>query len=293
MDERAARVRANVHGAWKGEVDRRRERRRRVVLTTIRLLVAAAVVTVVVARPARLSDPGLSVATVERTEGDAPVAPGARIGRGDEIVTGSATRVALRRVVSSIRLDEHTHVRFVSYNTIELLAGAIYVDSNGIEDPIEIVTSMGTITDIGTQFEVRVLSQSVRVRVRSGSVAVRRARESIKAAAGSELTILPSGIETRVAPIYGRDWSWSARLARPFSIEGQRLHAYLTFLAHENGWRLHYADAGVQRLASSTVLHGSVEGLDPEAAVGVAMTIAHLSHTLEDGGLRIWRLSSR
>jgi ferric-dicitrate binding protein FerR (iron transport regulator) len=293
MDDRAARVRAHVHAAWKGEVDRRRERRRRVVLTTIRGLVAAAVVTVVVARPARLSDPVLAVATVERTEGDAPVAPGARIDRGDEIVTGRGTRVALRRVISSIRLDEHTHARFISHHTIELIAGAIYVDSNGVEDPIEIVTPIGNITDIGTQFEVRVLPKSVRVRVRSGSVAVRRERESIKAAAGSELMILPSGIETRVAPVYGGDWSWTSRLARPFAIEGQRLHAYLTYLAHENGWTLRYADAGVQRLASSTVLHGSVEGLDPEAALGVALTIAHLSHTLEDGDLRIWRLSSR
>jgi hypothetical protein len=293
MDDRVARVRAEVHAAWQADVDRRRARRRRVVRATIRGLVGVAVATVVVARPAPLVEPLSMLATVERVEGDAPVSEGTRLGAGDQIVTGRDARVALRRMVSSIRLDEHSHLRFVSHNTIELNAGAIYVDSTGVEDPIEIVTPSGTITDVGTQFEVRVLPQSVRVRVRSGMVAARRDGESIKVGAASELTLSPGNSEVRALAPYGSEWDWVARLARPFNIEGQRLSAFLNHLTHENGWTLHYGDAGVQRLARSTLLHGSVEGLDGEAALAVAMTIARLSYTLDRGELRIWRLSSR
>lgn len=293
MDHRAARVRAHVHAAWQSDGERRRFRRRRIVLAITRGLVAAAVIIIVVARPERLSDSVVPVATVVRAEGDAPVIEGARIGRGDEISTGRGARVALRRVVSSIRLDEHSHARFVSYGTIELIAGAIYVDSAGVEDPIDIVTPSGSITDIGTQFEVRILPQSVRVRVRTGMVQARREDESIKVGPQSELTLSSTGSEIRALPPYGPEWDWAARLAPPFNIDGQRLSAFLSYLARENGWTLHYADAGVQRLARSTLLHGSVEGLDAKAALGVALTIAQLSYTLDRGELRIWRLSSR
>jgi hypothetical protein len=112
-------------------------------------------------------------------------------------------------------------------------------------------------------------------------------------AAETELTLTAEGAESRKVAAFGDEWNWIARLAPVFRIEGQRLSAFLTYLARENGWTLHYADAGVQRLATATVLHGSVDGLDAEAALSVALTIADLSHSLDRGELRIWRSSSR
>jgi ferric-dicitrate binding protein FerR (iron transport regulator) len=294
MDTRAARVRANVHAAWQSEVQRRALQRRRIALATIRGIVAAAVVTVVVARPEPVVEPVTHLATVARTEGAARVAVGARVLSGEVIETGRAARVALRTPGgTSIRLDRSSRARFIAYRVIELTAGAMYVDTNGVEDPIDVRTSAGVIRDIGTQFEVRLLDDSVRVRVRSGMVAVERERQSINVAAQTQLTLTSSGAESRALPAFGEEWNWIAGMAPGFRIEGQRLSAFLTYLSRENGWTLHYADAGVQRVASATVLHGAVDGLDAEAALGVALTIADLSHTLDRGELRIWRSSSR
>lgn len=244
--------------------------------------------------PERVADPLTDVATVTRTEGAASVDVRTRVRAGDSIVTGPATRIALVAGATSIRIDQNSRARFVSYGVIELATGAVYLDV--LESkfaPTEIRTSAGTITHIGTQFEVRVLADAVRVRVRTGAVSVRRERESIKVAAQTELTLTSAGAESRAVPAFGGEWNWIAGTSPEFRIEGQRLSACLDYLARENGWTLRYADAGVQRLAAATVLHGSVEGLDAEAALGVALTIADLSHTLDRGELRIWRSSSR
>ena len=259
-----------------------------------RVVVAAAIVTLVVARPQPSVEPSRHFAVVVRTEGMPQVETGAMVFSGDSISTGGATRIALRtRAGTSIRLDEHTRVRFSERRLIELEAGAIYLDTVDQEDPFEIRTSTGTVSRLGTQFEIRVLARLVRVRVRSGMATVARGPETITVVPGTELRLTSDGTESRAVPAFGDDWNWVTTLAPAFHIDGQRLSAFLSYLARENGWTLHYADAGVQRIASATVLKGSADGLEAEAALDVAMKSAALAHTLDRGELRIWRPSSR
>ena len=260
----------------------------------VRVVAAAAIVTLVVARPQPSVEPSRHFAIVVRTEGMPRVETGAVVYSGDAIATSGATRIALRtRGGSSVRLDEHTRVRLSERHRIELEAGAIYLDTVDREDPFEIRTPAGTVSDLGTQFEIRVLARSVRVRVRSGMATVVRGRETIKVAPGTELTLTSDAAESRAVPAFGDHWNWVTALAPAFHIDGQRLSAFLSYLARENGWTLHYADAGVQRIASATVLQGSDDGLEAEAALDVALKHAALSHALDGGELRIWRSSSR
>ena len=67
------------------------------------------------------------------------------------------------------------------------------------------------------------------------------------------------------------------------------VHDYLTYLAREHGWALHYADPELAREAATIILHGSVRGLSPQEALAVAITTSGLRHRLERGELVVLR----
>jgi hypothetical protein len=289
---RAARVRAAVPDAWRAAV--RRRRIVRLVSSAAAMGAAAAAIALVVFVRSPQPDviPAAVVATVERAEGGADLRAGAVIRAGEWMATSRASRVALRtRLGTSVRLDEQSRARLVSERTIEVTAGAVYLDTGDGAPALEVRTPLGDITDIGTQFEVRVMVDALRVRVRSGVVAVRRGGDSIRVQAATELTFTSHGAESRAVPSFAADWQWAAEVAPPFAIDGQRLTSFLDYLSRENGWTLSYEDRGLARDASEVVLHGSVDGLSPEAALSVAMTIADLSYKLERGELSICRAS--
>lgn len=298
---RAARVRAGVHEAWRVEVRRRRVRRT-LLAAPIAAAAAAALFVIVVSRPQINVPPASVVGTVERVDGIVQIASnesGAaarrlsatdRIGGGDWISTDGSARAALRIASgASVRVDHSSRVRFVTGTIIELTAGAVYLDTGSHAVALEIRTPLGVASDIGTQFEVRLVAESLRVRVRTGAVAVHRDRESIQVESGTELTLTSKGAESRTVPRSGVEWDWASSVAPSFQIEGQPLHAFLEQLSRENGWILKYADPALARDASVIVLHGSVEGLSPADALGVALTSAALSYSLERGDLMVSR----
>jgi ferric-dicitrate binding protein FerR (iron transport regulator) len=256
-------------------------------------LAAAAVIAVVVSLPSSLS-PSVVVATVDRAEGTTERQPGTPVRSGDWIVTGQSMRLALRTATgASIRLDEHSRARLLSDRSIEMTAGAVYVDTADGAPALEIQTPLGAITDIGTQFEVRFIGDVLRVRVRSGVVAVQREGPSIRVEPNTEVALTSRGVESRAASGFGDDWNWTTAVAPVFHVEGQRLGTFLEHLARENGWTLRYEDEALKRAAADVVLHGSIDGLDTQAALAVTLTVADLSHSLERGELRIWRSSAR
>ena len=55
------------------------------------------------------------------------------------------------------------------------------------------------------------------------------------------------------------------------------------------GWILQYANAGVAEAAGRTILHGSVEGLQAEQALGVALATSGLQYRLRAGELLVSR----
>ena len=58
----------------------------------------------------------------------------------------------------SLRIDRHTRLRFDSREQVTLLAGALYVDSGGINavPALRIETPAGAVRHVGTQFQVHV-----------------------------------------------------------------------------------------------------------------------------------------
>jgi ferric-dicitrate binding protein FerR (iron transport regulator) len=292
---RTARVRATVHDAWRTQV-RQRRHRRVLYMTAAGLCAAGAVAAIVltIGRSQSSTAPAAIVATIAQADGASGLRSGSVVRAGEWITTVRAGRAAMRTESgTSIRLDEHSRVRLVTPTLIEVTAGAVYIDTADGAPAMEVHTTFGSVIDIGTQFEVRLVADALRVRVRSGGVAVRRERDTIHVTAGTELTLNSRGAESRTVPAYGDAWDWTARLAPRIVLEGQTVTAFLSAIAHEHGWTVHYEDRALERDAATIVLRGTVDGLSAEAAVGVALTIADLSYTLERGDLIVSRTAMK
>lgn len=269
----------------------RRRQRRRLVIGGLALPVAAALVLAVrLSRPAVApAGPPQTVATVERVEGAVSLAVGAPA-RANDVISTAGGRVGLRLVTgASVRVDRETRVRLVSEHVLELVAGAVYVDSGAASPEIEIRTTLGVVTDVGTQFEVRLDAEALRVRVRSGAVEVHRDDAVTMARPGTEVRATTTAVSTQPVAPYGPDWEWTVGVGTGFDIEGQSLDAFLSRLARELGWHVTYDDAQLEREASGMILHGSTMGVTPTEALEVALATTGLTHRLERGELHVAR----
>jgi ferric-dicitrate binding protein FerR (iron transport regulator) len=215
---------------------------------------------------------------------------GSSIRAEDVIETDVNSRAALRATNgSSVRLDRGSRIRVIAPALIELIEGAAYIATSEGSRGFEVRTAIGTVHDVGTQFEIRLGETSLRVRVRTGAVEIRRHESVVSTHAGSETTVTSNGVDTRRVPTYGPEWDWTAGLAPPFEIEGRSLQAFLDHVAREESWTLRYANPALADMASRIVLHGSVEGLRAEDALGVALATSGLQYRLRGGELFVSR----
>lgn len=299
--ERVVRVRNVVHREW------RAGRRRRIIrrASVIGLLGLAASLTIAVwinrqRTPAGSTDQVVAIGqriqgrpvirSSARTAAARPLTASTSIRRDELIETDAASRAAVQGSDgTSVRIDRSSRVRFITSTAIEVIAGAVYVETSNGSHGFEVRTAMGGVRDVGTQFEVRLAGSSLRLRVRTGAVEVRRGSAIATATAGTEAVVTSGGIESRPLPPYGPEWAWTSGVAPSFAIEGQPLHAFLVHTAAEEGWTLRYADTGVADTARRTILHGSVEGLNAEDALGAALATSGLQYRLSTGELLVSR----
>jgi ferric-dicitrate binding protein FerR (iron transport regulator) len=300
--ERSARVREVVHREWL--VGRRRRVVRRGAVIAL-LGVAASLVTAVwMNRPHSVAPPGNRVVAIgQRIQGrplilrqsqhpgtPQPLTASSSVYPGDLIQTDDMSRAALLAADgSSVRIDRASRLRFLEPAVIEVIAGGAYVATSNGSRGFVVRTAMGAVRDLGTQFEVRLTASSLRIRVRSGAVELGRDATITTAEAGTEAMVTSTGVAVRRLPAYGPEWAWTTDVAPPFAIEGRSLRAFLEHLAGEEGWILQYANAGVAEAAGRTILHGSVEGLQAEQALGVALATSGLQYRLRAGELLVSR----
>lgn len=204
------------------------------------------------------------------------------------IVSTSSDRMALNVGGRSLRLDAATRVRLVGATVVELLEGAVYLDSRSSHAPITIRTAAADFTPVGTQFEVRLADSGAALRVREGVVRVDAGGRSFTAGAGEEVIVGRDGAPSRgtIAP-YDRRWNWVIEAGPRFEIEGRTLRAYLEWLAREQGRTLRFAGDEVARASESTTLHGSIAGLSAEDGLETVMLSTGFEARAADGELVI------
>jgi ferric-dicitrate binding protein FerR (iron transport regulator) len=291
---RTERVRAAVRTSWQRQMKRRAARRRAAIAALLFGAAAALVIAMTRQPPAvRPATPGFAVARVERVQGGPlPIESGDVVRTGDWIETPADSRVALRFDDTSVRLDTASRVRALSSHEIELTAGAVYIDTGGEDGRFIVRTPRGTARDVGTQFEVRLIDSALRLRVRTGIVELQDGARSISGRAGTEIVLSATSAASRPIPASGSEWEWASRLAPALSMEGRSLDAFLQEVAREQGWSIEYADARLARDAENIVLHGSIRGLLPADAVGIAIGASGLRHRFENGKLAVFAAQS-
>ncbi len=305
--ETSARVRSLVHDEWQASIHARR--RRRAYLWTGTGLAAAAALALAAGLTLRtdpVASPGppqlvatLEAGTVRQLQpGDEPGASGSRLAAGDTVFSGTqvrtaaGTRAALRLAGgSSLRLGFDTLVRFESPSELVLEAGRLYLDSGlfGEESSsVSVHTDLGLVEEIGTQFEVDVRDQGLRVRVREGEVSLGQGGRAWAAPAGVELSMSEEGELSRGSvPIFGPQWDWILEIAPAFELEGSRLESFLDWVGRETGWEMRYAESGLKVSTADTVLHGSIAGLRPDQALEAVLPTCGLAFSEEGGTVTI------
>jgi ferric-dicitrate binding protein FerR (iron transport regulator) len=246
--ERMARVREAVHDEWQRGVTRKQRWRYGIAATIA--AVAATVAGVLLLRPEVEVRPRITlVARALQT--------------GSNFASHDWNGAALR-------LDANTRV-LLSGDVATLERGAIYYSSERGTRRIRIHTPLGDVRDVGTQFEVRLEPDTLRVRVREGVIELR----GTTAGAGTQLTATATTLTQQRIPIQGEDWSWVERAAPPIALEGQTLGSVIDRIAREKGLRVRW-----DTTARDVVLHGTMtltidEALDAAtAAAGVSYRIA-------------------
>lgn len=243
----------------------------------------------------------IRVASFELTSGEVTIgtlaaAAGAELRTGTSIVTGTHASLAALRIVGgqSMRLDSGTTLRFLSNNRVELSSGAIYVDSPPSvprEASLIVETPLGSVTEIGTQYEVRLNGgEMLKVRVREGEVSVAREGGSHPAVSGEGLELHADGSVERTA-IAPHDvlWQWVLETAPAIEIEGTKLGSFLDWVARETAWEIRFESSEVEAAALEIVLHGGIEGLRPDEAVAPVLRGSGLDYRQESGELLIFR----
>jgi len=297
--DRRARVRQRVHDLWGETVKRDRLRGR--VLIAPRLAAALAILAGAGLWLWQRGLPaGAPAATVERADGRVLLQDGSIAGTGRVLPAGARVttapdgRAALRLIDgASVRLDLGTELRLVSPRVLELRRGAAYVDSGARtagESLLEIGTAFGRVRDVGTQFEIRLANDRLRLSVREGAAVLARDDRIYPVPGGTSLRVDRSGaVETVAIAPRGEEWDWTLAVAPPFRLEGRTLRDYLAWLSRETGWKVEYDDPSIAAGAADVILHGSTAGLRPDQTPDVVLPACGLRHRLDGAMLTVAR----
>jgi ferric-dicitrate binding protein FerR (iron transport regulator) len=194
----------------------------------------------------------------------------------------------------NIRLDINTTIQIQSLKTIELLNGAIYIDSGkhgSAETQIQIITRMGSVTEIGTQFEVRLHKEAVQVRVREGTVNLSANDTVYRTESGTSIELDNAGLAiSEGVPAYDQSWSWVQSVAPVFTINDHSLMDFLKWAARETGTELVFENAFAQATARRTILHGEMSGFTVEESLLAILATTDLEQVSEQSEVLLIRL---
>jgi len=241
------------------------------------------------------------VATIERMEDDGieGFTVGTEIRLGDTIETrvgkdGGAQRLALRlEDGTSMRIDTLSVLVFTHEHEVELRQGGIYLDTGtdpAAVAPLTVVTELGAIRHVGTQYEVRLLDydEAVRIRVREGEVSLESSSGSYSIVAGEQIELKDDGRseETSIST-YGSDWDWVGEVAPGIEIDDMPILDYLKWLSRESGRRIVFESDVVERYALEHTINMSIEGLTPMESLDDVRVASDLIFEEQNGSILV------
>ena len=234
--------------------------------------VAIAVVSVAGDSEIRLDNEATEAATIGRT-----------LGPDNLISTARNAYVAISYGSYDLRLNSATTVK-IRRDGVELIAGEVYI-SNEHQGPqgqtLTVSTAFGDISDIGTQFTVRLEENQLISAVRRGAIVINTASGEYRAvatAATARQIILSETFAVEVKSIdhSGEAWDWIYHSAPPFQLEGSSAFDFLRWSTRETGLALEFVSSSAENYARTTILHGDITALNPSQAVRPVLETTHL-----------------
>jgi ferric-dicitrate binding protein FerR (iron transport regulator) len=209
------------------------------------------------------------------------------------VTTDDRGRVALRLGTASVRLDASSTVILASSTRLALERGAVYIDARAptAGGGLIIGTPLADVLELGTQFEVRLLDDRIRVRVREGAVSLLRGNPVHTLAAGEEASLARDGtLQLGRIARDDRAWEWVLAVAPQFRLEGSSAASFLRWSARETGLALRWESPEVAAAAESIVLHGDATGVPPDRAPAAVLPTCGLAHRIDNGTLVVSRM---
>jgi ferric-dicitrate binding protein FerR (iron transport regulator) len=206
------------------------------------------------------------------------------------VFTGPDSAVALRTAIGqSVRASAECTLEILAERELALPSGTAYVDAGSLgsaSGPLTMATPFGAVAHVGTQYEVRVTDDSLRVRVREGQVRVARAGAEFDVDRGTSWTVDSTGQVVREStPLHGASWDWAAEVAPLPAIDGRPLEEFLGWVARETGLTVTWTDPALGERSRGIVLTGSIAGLTLEDALAAVLSTCGLTHHTEGASL--------
>lgn len=280
--------------AWRRKVQARR--RRRWILAVAATVVAGAVgvATFLHLMPHRAPS---AVATTVLVRGNSAIRspsdttwqrlqPGVEIAAGARLRTGAIAGLALELDSgTSVRLASHSELAIESGRAMRLLTGTMYVDTGPAQasGTLRVETAMGTVSDVGTIFQITAQPDSLRIQVREGQVQLDSAGPAarIQSTAGEQLEVDENSTVRRSAfPGTDPAWAWAEALAAGPDMEGRSLLEFLAWVARQTGRRLQFQGPDIEAQAREVVLHGKTRDLTPLQALDLMLSTTDLEYVL-------------
>jgi hypothetical protein len=207
---------------------------------------------------------------------------------GETYTASGSALIGLARG-GSFRVAPGTRFEVSGPNELLLQAGRTYFDFPRGVHAFVLRSAVGTVEHRGTQFEVALLAEGMRVRVREGAVRVHGAGGTALANAGTEIIVAQGTamVVRQNAPTYGPDWEWVESVAPDFDIEDRPLADFLAWVGRETGRHIDFGDARARDLALRTRLHGSVHGLAPLQALDRVLSTTTLRFEIQEDTIRV------
>jgi hypothetical protein len=205
--------------------------------------------------------------------------------QGDSLVSGAAGAVVHLVDGTELRLARTATVVFVSSTELQLRSGQLFVDTHPETGKklLRVVTAVGTVEHLGTQFLVSTDGAQMSVAVRDGQVALHYAQHQPVRLRDGQAANLDSHGSLRRWDVAAFDdlWGWADSLARPLEIEGQSLYTVLSRIAQRSGLALKFVNIEAETDAHRLTLHGAPLNLPPRAALDAVLATGSFSGNVD------------
>lgn len=213
---------------------------------------------------------------------------GADVPSLEGVTSSGASLIALAQG-GLLHIAPGTSLEGAGPNEVVLYSGQVFLDFPQGAGRLILRTPAGTFDHIGTQFEAAVDGTHTRIRVREGTVRMDTAAAAAQViGAGTEVVVSEGGaVVRRSVPTYGPDWAWVESISAEYEIDNRELADFLGWVARETGRRVEFADERAREVAERTLLHGSVQGLTPLAALEQVLSTTSLRYEVNAGVIRV------